>query len=274
MISGIFFTGSGTGNQLHRYVMTRVLALDKNLEWGMIDTGNFKGYSFLNLDMGKPVNMEDYSFYTEKRVNNDQGVDIRGYDFEGIESVKDNTIIDGEFQGYRYYEHHRDLIDRWLEVEPIDLGENICIINFRGGEYTLYPDLFLSKEYWDKAISTMREKNPNMVFRVVTDDVETARVFFPHFEIQHEIGKDWRSIRYAKYLILSNSSFGILPAWLNTEAFVIAPKWWARHNISDGYWALSQNIYKNWYYLDRQGNFSDYDTCILELDLYNKKHDK
>lgn len=250
MIIGQFFQGSGLGNQLHRYIMTRVLAMDKGYEWGILNPGNFKGHSFLDLDMGYPLDdTVQYNSYTEKRVDNTEGVDIRDYDWAGIKNVKDNTIIDGEFQGEKYYEHHRDLINRWLTVEPVDLGENVCIINFRGGEYQYFPDLFLTQKYWNDAIERMVALNQNMVFKVVTDDTALAQVFFPYYEIQHEIGKDWRSIRYAKYLILSNSSFAILPAWLNQEAYVIAPWGWARHN--KGFWALKQNKYKAWHYLDK-----------------------
>lgn len=252
MVSGIFHLGSGTGNQLHRYVMTRVLAMDKDLDWGMNNPGYFKGHSFLNLDMGSEVEDIEHEYF-EKRVNYADGSDIRGYDWEGIKNVQDNTVIDGEFQGEKYYEHHRNRIDSWLSVEPIDLGENVCIINFRGGEYQYFPDLFLTVDYWNQAIAKMVEINPTMVFRVVTDDPDLAQVFFPHYEIQHEIGKDWRSIRFAKYLILSNSSFAILPAWLNKGAYIIAPWGWARHN--KGYWALSQNKMKGWQYQKLDGTY-------------------
>ncbi len=263
MIVGQFHTGSGLGNQLHRYIMTRVLAMDKGLEWGMDNPGNFKGHSLFKLDMGQPIEGIEH-IYNEKRVNNEEGVDIRGYDWEGINHIKDNTVIDGEFQGELYYEHHRERINSWLKVEPIDLGDNICILNFRGGEYLGYSDLFLSRTYWYNAINKMLEKNPHMIFRVVTDDVDTARLYFPTLDIQHEISKDWRSIRYAKYLILSNSSFAILPAWLNNEAYIIAPKYWARHNVSYGYWAMSQNMYKNWMYMNRKGELQSYQECVDE----------
>ena len=52
MISGIFHKGSGLGNQLHRYVATRVLALDKGYKFSMVAPTNFKGESFMKLDMG------------------------------------------------------------------------------------------------------------------------------------------------------------------------------------------------------------------------------
>ena len=43
MIAGIFHKGSGLGNQLHRYVMTRCLSLDKGMEFGMVNPELFKG---------------------------------------------------------------------------------------------------------------------------------------------------------------------------------------------------------------------------------------
>lgn len=250
MIVGQFHAGSGLGNQLHRYVMTRVVAMDNGYDWGMLNTGMFKGYGFLNIDMGSELDDSvTYEEFQEKKTFNSQGSDIRDYDWDGIKDIRDNTIIDGEFQGEKYYEHHRNLIDRWLTVDPIDLGNNICIINFRGGEYQYFSELFLSIEYWNNAIERMMALNPHMIFKVVTDDVALAQTFFPHYEINHDIGQDWRSIRYAKYLILSNSSFAILPAWLNRNAYTIAPWGWARHNM--GYWALEQNKMKKWNYLDK-----------------------
>lgn len=249
MISGIFHPGSGLGNMLHRYIATRCLALEKHYDWGMIGKPFFKGYSFLNLDMGDEPIMENASVFHEKRINNENGVDIREYDPK-LWDVEDNTVIDGEFQDEKYWEKYANLVDRWLKVEPLDLSDNLCVINFRGGEYKIFPDLYLPQKYWDDAIAVMRARNPKMYFKVTTDDPEEARKFFPHFEISHEIGSDWRHIRYAKNLILSNSSFAILPAWLGS-AYIIAPWGWARHNLN--FWALPQNKYKGWDYLKSDG---------------------
>lgn len=253
MISGVFHAGSGLGNQLARYVMTRVVAYDNDVDFGMLYPENFKGYSFLQIDMGRPVHGMLYE-YNEKRVNNAQGVDIRGYDWEGINSIKDGTIIDGEFQGEEYFKHARQRIEQWLKTEELRIPENVCVISFRGGEYVHFPDLFLRQQYWQMAMAHMRKRRSRIQFHVVTDDIETARAFFPHLPITHDMADDWKMIRYARNLILSNSSFAILPAWLNKEAYIIAPRWWARHNVSNGYWAMEQNKYKGWNYLDREGN--------------------
>lgn len=243
MIAGIFHEGSGLGNQLHRYVATRVLALDKGYKFGMVATENFKGSSFMDLDMGKEVGfILPWPLLQEKKVI-ENGVDIRSYDPE-FNFIEDNTIMDGEFQDERYFGHRINEIREWLKVEPIEMPDDVCVINFRGGEYTQFPDLFLTKEYWDYAISMF---TPRVKFEVHTDDPVTAREFFPDFPIYSDMGLNWRSIRYAKNLILSNSSFAILPALLGNAERIYAPRYWARRNTKT--WALPQNYYKRFSYL-------------------------
>ena len=252
MIAGIFHAGSGLGNMLHRYVFARVKALDLGVDFGMKDPHLFKGSSFMSLDTGKPL-IGDLKLFQEERVNNAAGVDIRPYD-PRTEQIEPYTLVDGEFQAEKYFNHRLDEVREWLKVEPLRFEPNECVIAFRGGEYTVFPDLFLTRKYWQDAMDNMRAFIPNVFFRVVTDDVKTAKEFFPALPISHEIGHDWRSIRYAPFLILSNSSFSILPTLLNeNKKIVIAPKYWARHNVSDGYWALEQNCYKGWFYQTREG---------------------
>ena len=262
MIGGIFHQGSGLGNQLFRYITTRSLAQDKGFEWGMAyrpdgsgKEEGFKGKSFMNIDMGKEVLLHYegvplegqpvYKWWDEKKVIED-GVDIRGYDPE-INFVEDGTIIDGEFQDERYWKPHMSDIQQWLAVEPIQVTPDICVIGFRGGEFLVFPDLFLTQDYWDEAMKKMGDKS----FEVHTDDVNTAKQFFPTSPILHNVGMNWRSLRYAKYAIIANSSFFILPRLLkhheDPEAVTIAPRYWARRNIKK--WALPQNYYKEFTYL-------------------------
>ncbi len=215
MIKGIFHEGSGLGNQLHRYVGTKVIALERGEKHTMIAPGLFKGKDFIKLDLE--------SDYTGYWINGHSG-EIIPYDDEGV--------IDGEFQHENCFIEHLDKIREWLKVEPLDMPNDICVINFRGGEYKHVSELFLPREYWDLGIKMMREINPNMRFEVHTDDVEEAMKFFPNFPIVRDIEINWCAIRYAKYLILSNSSFAILPAYLNEGVNkVIAPMYWARYNI-------------------------------------------
>ena len=142
MIAGIFHQGSGLGNQLHRYVATRVLAEDKGYEWGMKNSELFKGKSFMDITLPY-VPDHVYKTFNEKKVI-ENGVDIRSYDPE-INFVEDETIIDGEFQDEKYFGHRLNDVRNWLKVDPLKMKSNVCVIGFRGGEFSVFPDLFLTQ---------------------------------------------------------------------------------------------------------------------------------
>lgn len=230
MIKGIFHRGSGLGNMLHRFVGTKILAIKQGQEHTMIAQDLFKGTSFIKLDL-KP----DDTKYT---IEQGSGRVIP----ESYECV-----IDGEFQAESDFIDYIPQIREWLKVQPLFIPDDLCIINFRGGEYVGVANLFLPKVYWDLAISKMLGINPNMEFEVHTDDPETAKTFFPHFRTVSDIGTNWRSIYYAKHLILSNSSFAILPAIIGKSEHVIAPMFWAGYN--KGYWQMEDNKYEKFTYI-------------------------
>lgn len=266
MICTEIWKGQGLGNQLSCYVTTRTIALDNNYEWGIMGKENFKG-SFFDLDFGKeikggftqtegtppvllPENIEHY--YQEKQTINEKGTNISGYD-EDLKDIPDHTKIDGLMQGVEYFKHRRSEIQEWLKVDYIDTERNVCIINFRGGEYKWVKDFYLPQSYWNNAIELMIEERPDMQFEVHTDDPIEARKFFPDFPIVSDIAINWRTLRYCHYAILSNSSFAILPIWLNDNVKkVIAPKYFGRFNTEE-WWCLEQNKVEGWYYLDKHG---------------------
>ena len=256
MIYGFTHPGSGLGNSLHRYIAMRVLALDKGYEWGVIGSENFKGKSFMNLDMG--IQDKDWDYKVEYPagkivVNNNFPLWEEKTPFYNPEFnfIEDNTIIDGEFQDERYFGHRLNEVDEWLNAEALKISNRKCIIGFRGGEFALFPELFLTKEYWDEAIKLMKQKCHYLEFEVHTDDVELAQQFFPGYECIHDIGLNWRSVRNARYAIIANSSFYILPRLLkhhgDAEAVTIAPRFWARRNTKE--WSMPQNFYKKFTYI-------------------------
>ena len=118
----------------------------------------------------------------------------------------------------------------------------------------------------------MKKIRPDMEFMIITDDVETAAKVLPGIPAHHfDIGKDYVTLKNAYYLLLSNSSFACLPAHTSeTLKFAIAPKYWARHNVSDGYWASEQNIYSLFHYMDRSGRMFSARQCREELAEYKK----
>jgi hypothetical protein len=260
------FNGQGLGNQLACYITTRVLALDKGYEFGVVYPERFKGHFFKNIELPEakgfhfpiegdiPITMpEGYKYYREKSVRTPSGDDISPYD-EDLKQIGDNVCVHGLMQGEDYFKHRKDEIREWLKVEPLTMGENLCVINIRGGEYRGVVDFNLPKSYFENAISEMLKENPDMRFEIHTDDKEYAQQMFPEYPVISNMQYNWRSIRYAKYIILSNSSFGFFPAWLNEDAYVIAPKHWGRFN--KGFWSIDQNYTEGWDYLDNNGNIS------------------
>ncbi|RJO59341.1 glycosyl transferase [Candidatus Parcubacteria bacterium] len=295
MIVTEMYNGQGLGNQLWCYVVTRVIAKDKGFAFGIKSPEKFKGRDFMDLDFGQPViggegpeggpprKLPDgiKFYYNERRINHpENGVDIRTHD-ENLVNVPDNTKIDGIMQDEQYIIHRKNEIREWLKVKPklecFDYAkDDICVINFRGGEYVHIKNVFLPQKYWDDAVKHMQSINPNFKFVVITDDVKTAKKFFPRFEVFHfNIAKDYIIIKNAHYLILSNSSFACFPAWLNENLkFCIAPKYWSQYNTSDGYWGCSYNMIEGWQYLGREGKLSDYAACQKEFLEYRLKHFK
>ena len=287
------YNGQGLGNQLACYVTTRSIALDKSYDFGIMHPEKFKCLEFINLNFGKkvvggrgseggppkklPKGIEYY--YNEQELTHPvNGSDIRIYD-RNLVDIFPNTKIDGYMQDEKYFEHRKREIREWLKVkqeyECYDYAsDDICIINFRGGEYVRHKDLYLTQKYWEDAVINMLKINKNFKFIVITDDTYEAKKFFQNYDVFHfNIAKDYVILKNAHYLILSNSSFGWFPAWLSTNLkYCIAPKYWARHNVSDGYWSCGYNITKNWMYQDRGGSLSDYATCIKEFEEYQKIH--
>lgn len=258
MLYGIMHRGSGLGNQLFRYVATRVLALDKGYEFGMVAPELFKGKDFMNLDMG--IDKFTYSIETAtgKVVPSTSNSwepwefkqweewDKHTYDPD-INFVEDNTIIDGNFEDSKYFEHRLPEIKEWLKTEPLEVPEDVCVIGFRGGEYYTIPELGLPKDYYNKAILGFRMMNLDMKFEVHTDDPELAKQFFPDFPIIKDISINWRAMRYAKYAIIANSSFYVLPRLMN-GGVTIAPKYFNRYNTKK--WDYPQFYYKQFTYLE------------------------
>lgn len=263
MIIGKIHPGSGLGDQLFSYIITRVIALDKGYDFGFVGKEFFKGASFMNLDWGVKVPL-NYKVIPESGALEIVGhpyqlvlpefkFDKPYYDPE-VNFIQDGTIIDGwGAQDERYWGHRLDEIREWLKVEPYKtfLQESTIIINFRGGEYTQVPDLFLPKRYWQRdAVNEITKDNKFHRFEIHTDDPITARQFFPREmdPIIQDISKNWRAIRYAENLIISNSAFAIIPALLNQDAKkIIAPRYWAGRNV--GEWRRPQNYYKKFIYV-------------------------
>lgn len=297
MIGTQIMKGQGLGNQLFCYITARSMAADKNTAFGVpgkeILLGSLKGTNpepFMDLWMGEPAQETDFEevyWEFEERIYTgvcshdiDHGCYVTGAD-EKVLAVSDGTLLMGNLQDPSYFAAHFEELKEWLKVKPeYDSYEftrdNLCILNLRGGEYASEPALFLRKKYWTDAMAQMKKIRPDMEFMIVTDDVEMANKLLPGIPASHSsIDKDYVTVKNARYLILSNSSFACFPAFTSETALqIIAPKYWARHNVSDGYWASEQNIYDKFTYMDRQGRLFTAAQCREELEQYRAESRK
>ncbi len=247
--------GSGLANQLHLILMARIVALEKGFNYGYVGIENFKGNSFMNIDWGELTDLKYHIEYPAGKLIVDSKHNLfeesTNYFNPEINFIEDQTVIDGFYQSIQYFGHRMNEIDEWLKVEPIDIPNDVCVIGFRGGEFYMFPELGLTPEYFAEAKVLMLQKNINMRFEVHTDDPILAKQFFPDYKIIHDIGINWRSVRYAKHAIIANSSFYILPRLLqhhnNNEAFTISPRFWARRNIQE--WSRPDNFYRAFKYI-------------------------
>ena len=297
MIGTKLNNGQGLGNAIFCYVTTRCIAKKNQYDFSIMGkerlegiAGKGKGLYFMNLDFGKPASEDEFkSIYHEKeeriylgnsRHDCKHGCYITGID-EKLTEVEDGTLLYGNMQAEQYLFTYREEIKTWLAVKPeyedyTFSKENLCVMNIRGGEYTGSPELYVNKKYWLSGMKYMKSIRDDMEFIIITDDVEAANKMFPQIPAYHgSLHEDYVRVKNAHYLLLSNSSFAFFPAFTSeTVKVIVAPKYWARHNVSDGYWASEQNIYTGWKYIDRKGKVYTAEECRKELEEYKKKSKK
>ncbi|MBO5564800.1 MAG: glycosyl transferase [Lachnospiraceae bacterium] len=283
MIGTEFLKGQGLGNRLFCYVTARAIAADAGVTFCTAGREHLDA-DFLLLDLGEEVSdpsgmkrydEKDVRLYLPNGVHDmTRGCYVAGAD-EEMMRVEDGTLLYGNMQAEEYFRNHLAELKDWLRVKEeyesnAYTQDDLCIINFRGSEYISEPALYLHQSYYRHAMQKMRRENPRMRFLVVTEDEEAARKMLPGIPTRHvSAAADYVTVKNARYLILSNSSFGVLPALTSeTVRRVIAPKYWARHNVSDGYWASAQNIYDGFEYIDRQGSSFSAEECRAELANY------
>lgn len=289
--------GMGFGNQLFVVIAARCLAekngmgyavlsrelLDRNLLVG--------GKKLFSLDYGETLPEEAFSVHLSERdariylpdsehdltrgcyvAGTDEALFHIGEQFPG-----ENVLLSGNLQAWDYLAGYEEKIRSWLSVNPdLDhreyMGENICILNIRGGEYAGNPELFVERRYWLDAMKIMKAVRPDMKFLAVTDDEEAAAKVLPEVRAEHgDLAHDYTILKNARFLILSNSSFACFPAFTGEAELILAPKYWARHNTSDGFWSSAQNLYPGFTYLDREGKRFLAEACREELEAYQRR---
>jgi hypothetical protein len=297
------------GNHMWNYVICRIVADSRNFEWGINPQPThdyFGGQSqmyFMDIDYGNEVKLigknsrglnmyenipNEYYDMAKEHIFQGDGCLINMYDPE-VFNIQDNTMIHLISQSEKYLIEKKNQIQNWFRIKPeyfdsysnklesfnINLDDNTCVINFRGGEYMSVRNLIPSFNYWKNCINYMTKINPKMKFVIITDDVYNAKIFIGDYPCFHfDVGTDFFIVNQSKYSILSASSFSWWASWLNQSAkLIIGPKYWSRHNISNGYWSQGDSWTKGWFYMNRDGILEDHESCEKEaLEFYKKNN--
>ena len=176
------------------------------------------------------------------------------------EFIKDGTVLYGYFQTEKYFLDIRDIILSQFkfkdEFEKSALSymkrikreeEQIVSIHVRRGDYVMFPNHHptCSKEYYTKAIETMREHVPLCKFLVFSDDVEWCRNEFKGEDFMIcDLNSPYTELclmSLCDHHIIANSSFSWWGSWLNksNSKKTVAPSRWfgpaINKDVSDVY---------------------------------------
>lgn len=294
------------GNHMWLYSICRVVAEKLNFEWGINPSPTHDYHNgmnqmyFMDIDFGKKVTVNGKNtkgLNTYVGINNEYYDTPKHHSYNGdnclinmydpnVFNISDNSMIHLISQSENYLIDRKNDICDWFKIKPefkkkydeklnklnISLDDNTCVINFRGGEYRGVPNLIPDKDYWSNCIKYMLSLNNNMKFIIVSDDPSYAEYYIGNYPCYHdEIGFDFYVINQSKYKILSNSSFGWWASWLNDQSsLVLAPKYWGRYNVSNGYWSLGDQYTKNFSYMGKDGVVYSYEECKKQAEEFYK----
>jgi Glycosyl transferase family 11 len=252
------------GNQMWQYAVCRTVAEQNNYQYHI--PRDFLLKDIFNCNLGEEQDLTTLHFPIYNPWNN-----IQFYDPE-IFDIPDSTKIDGYLQCEQYILHNRENIKKWFTLKNYDsnlfdtlnLNNDVCVINFRGGDYKFSPQMYLHKKYWNDSINHIKQINSSVKFIVITDDVAEAKVFFPDYEVYHyNIADDFYVVSKAKYLIIANSTFSWWAAWLNDNSkFIIAPKYWLTPYSFD--WSPIDSVTSRFHYVDTKGKLFSANECLKE----------
>lgn len=286
MIYGELLPGQGLGNQLWLIYAIKKFAEDLDCKYEFFGSQNLKSLEFPHLDLPK-ANKSHREFVGDTLDEKEclhplTGENITRFDPTFKERIREGTKIRGYFQSVDYLPK-KSLIEKELSLDaPTFEG---CTIVLRGGEYRQLSKVFLPKSYYETAINLLRfHVGKDIPIRIVTDDKALAKSWFPSSEIissggvkripylpyihprKELVTRDFSAIQSSRYLVLSNSSFAWWGAYSNqVTQLVVAPKFWAAFNTSNGYWSQGDSLTPEWTYLDRRGSSFTYEQCLEEV---------
>jgi len=223
----------GLGNHMFQYSLCRLVAHRNGYNFYIPHPGFLKIF-FPHIDLGIKDG-EIVNFFNDSEDQN--------YNPD-VFNVSDFTHLIGYFQSEKYFRGYEDIVKSWFSFEMDDLTKSVldkyptdryCYVHIRGGDNRYNgTDWLIPNDYYVKAFEKIRESKKDMLFVIVTDDIELSRQYFTDIDaISNNIMSDFKCLYYSKYSIISASTFSWWPAWLSEKKIVIAPKNWLNYNYGD-----------------------------------------
>jgi len=256
---------AGLGNQLFMIFTGLSKAFDENLDFSVYPLPNYRPYYFSNIFnklLSKIENKEEDPFqkpYYQYQPHH--------YVPIYLPIPKEARVLHGYFQSYKYFNHNRYRIIKYLDFEPYynkyQMKNDSIAIHFRFGDYLPVQsgEYVLQPSYYINAITYLFESIPNLfdnynfiIFsekeddNIVTDYIEVISnklnekfnktVNFIKIYDLYKDSKDFEELFYmanCKHFIIANSTFSWFGAYLceNQDKKVIYPDEWLGEKIKN-----------------------------------------
>lgn len=263
----------GLGNQLFQifatisycmYVKQKFVFLDLDkIEYDIPDVTVRYTYWNSILDSLKPFLVKNFNYDIIEQEKN------FSYNKLNIYNIKNNILLHGYFQSYKYFNHNYEIILRLLKINnkklelfnKLDLKDkyfnNYISIHFRLGDYKKKTDYhpIMSYKYYKNSLkfilSKIKKETTNVLYFCEDEDIETVSktidILKEEFKSINFINgtknlSDWEQMllmSLCHHNIIANSSFSWWGAYFNswTDKIVCYPSIWfgssANHNTKD-----------------------------------------
>lgn len=237
MITSIY--RGGLGNQLFEVIAGYFLAKQNNDEYGINPE--------LHKEYGQGNHIRTYLnsiFKNFEKTNHQSTILYKEPQFNYTQiDYKANLLLDGYFQSEKYFLNKKNEINKLLDFESITDKTDICVIHVRTGDY-IYQSNFnvVTPKYFDNAINYVLSQNPNVIFKIISDNNNIAKRYIPD-NIKYEFCSsdelnDLKKLAECDYAIISNSSFSWWGSYLGKDKITIVPNKWfnnINYDVSDIY---------------------------------------
>ena len=154
-------------------------------------------------------------------------------------NIQDNTILNGIFGSWKYFDHIRDelcnkyftpSLDIAKKLNEYDISKNSLGISVRRGDFLMlqHNHCVLSIDYYQESINEYFQNNIDSIY-VFSDDIPWCKQVFGDsvFYVDDSPAVQLFLMTKMKHFIMSNSTFAWWGAYLNqNNGIIIAPDPW------------------------------------------------